>query len=102
NFSTELPGFNQTARTNTATLLYFLNGSIATASLPYWIDNYNDVKGGIWKDTTTEKDLIKTGNPDYGHQQRAQISNEWSIFAKDDFKIMKRLTLNLGLRWDEN
>jgi hypothetical protein len=111
NFSVELPGFvNGTGaagaplggRSNALNLTYMLNGSLATASTPFWIDNFNDVQKGFWQDTTTEKDLIHTGNPDYGHQQRSQISNEWSFFAKDDFKIAKRLTLNLGLRWDEN
>lgn len=102
NFATELPGFNLTARTNAVTLTYLLNGSLATASTPFWIDNYKDVQKGTWSDTTIAKDIIKTGNPDYGHQARTQISNEWSFFAKDDFKISKSVTLNLGLRWDEN
>jgi len=90
------------ARSNAINLTYLLNGSIATASTAFWIDTYSDVAAGVWKDTTTAKDIITTGNPDYGHQARTQISNEWSIFAKDDFKIAKRLTLNLGIRWDEN
>src|SRR5205085_9255202 len=27
-------------------------------------------------------------------------SQEIALFAKDDFKVTKRLTLNLGVRWD--
>jgi hypothetical protein len=97
------PGAAQTgARASAINLTYLLNGSLATASTAFWIDTYSDVAAGVWKDTTTAKDIITTGNPDYGHQARTQISNEWSIFAKDDFKIAKRLTLNLGIRWDEN
>jgi len=89
-------------RSNAINLTYLLNGSLATASTAFWLDAYDDVAKGVWKDTTTAKDIITTGNPDYGHQARTQISNEWSFFAKDDYKIHKRLTLNLGLRWDEN
>jgi hypothetical protein len=98
----ELAGFQTTARTNTGTLLYLLNGSIATAVTPYWIDSYSDVKNGIWRDTTTEKDIIPTAETIYGHQTRTQIANEWSFFIKDDFKVMPRLTLNLGVRYDYN
>jgi carboxypeptidase family protein/TonB-dependent receptor-like protein len=98
----ELTGFQTTARTNTGTLLYFLNGSLATASTGYWIDSYSDVKNQTWRDTTTEKDIIPTAETIYGHQTRTQISNEWSFFIKDDFKMMRRLTLNLGIRYDYN
>jgi hypothetical protein len=31
-----------------------------------------------------------------------QISNDWSFFIKDDFKVNRRLTLNLGVRYDYN
>ena len=31
---------------------------------------------------------------------RKQINQEWAVFVKDDYKITKRLTLNLGVRWE--
>lgn len=102
NFQTELPGFLQAARNSSANLLYLLYGSLATAATPYWIDGYNDVASGAWRDTTLVKDRIHTGEDQYGHQARTQISNEWSFFFKDDYKFTKRLTLNLGVRYDYN
>jgi hypothetical protein len=98
----ELTGFQTTARTNTGTLLYLLNGSLATATTPYWIDSYSDIQKGSWRDTTTEKDIIPTAETIYGHQTRTQVANEWSFFIKDDFKVARRLTLNLGVRYDYN
>ena len=98
----ELAGFQTPARTNTASLLYLLNGSLANATTPYWIDSYNDIKNGTWRDTTVEKDIIPTAETIYGHQTRTQVANEWSFFVKDDFKVMRRLTINLGVRYDYN
>src|SRR5262245_57655 len=96
NFATELPGFLQTARNNAVQLLYSLNGSIANATTNYWIDGFKDIQGGVWKDATLVKDIIPTAETIYGHQTRKQISNEWSFFFKDDYKLTPRLTLNLG------
>jgi hypothetical protein len=31
---------------------------------------------------------------------RKQINQEWAVFVKDDYKITRRLTLNLGVRWE--
>src|SRR5262249_24744082 len=47
NFASELPGFNQTARNNAASLLFFQNGSIASALTSFWIDNYGDISKGF-------------------------------------------------------
>src|SRR5262249_40220207 len=109
NFSSELPGFLQTARTNTASLLYFTSGSIVSGTCPaffttatctsYWIDGYDDVAGKQWQDVTTATNTVSSADP-YGHQNRSQVQNEWSFFFKDDFKILPRLTLNLGARYD--
>ncbi|HEX5000600.1 MAG TPA: TonB-dependent receptor [Terriglobia bacterium] len=109
NFAAELPGFLLTARQNTASLLYFMNGSIVAGNCPaffspatctsYWIDGYDDVAAGQWQNVTTATDTVSTADP-YGHQNRTQIQNEWSFFVKDDFKVAPRLTLNLGLRYD--
>jgi hypothetical protein len=96
NFSTELPGLLSTAvtggqamRTTATNLLYFLNGSVSTASQSYWITNSNNVTSGKWSDYSTTGDRL-----------RNQIEKEWAGFVKDDFKITRRLTLNLGVRWE--
>jgi len=109
NFQADLPGFllnrptvlgvaQPGARIDSVSISYFLTGSVGTASTPYWIDSGNDIANGTWHDATTNPPQIKNGDDVYGHQYRRQVSNEWTFFAKDDFKIAKRLTLNLGVR----
>jgi hypothetical protein len=101
-FTAELPNLIQTTRTNSVTLLNLLSGSVATANTGYWIEGYSDLATGQWKNTTRVKDVVPTADDVYGHQFRHQVSNEWSFFAKDDYKIHKYLTLNLGVRYDIN
>ncbi len=91
-----LPGLLNTAatgataaRTNVANLLYYLNGSVATVSQNYWITSSANQTKGYWDDVSTQ-----------GQRLRKQINQEWAVFAKDDYKITRRLTLNLGLRWE--
>src|SRR5262249_22652524 len=55
----------------------------------YWIDSYKDVKDGKWQRTLTSPEPF-----------REIIINEAAGFAKDDWKITRNLTLNLGLRWE--
>src|SRR5262249_45293603 len=90
-----LPGLVTTGSTTQASaenmaryLLYFLNGSIGSGNQLYWIDDANDIKNGKWEDYKT-----------LGRKNRDQVENEFSFFAKDDWKIAKSLTLNIGLRW---
>ena len=78
-----------TTKTNSANLLYFLNGSVNSANTLYWIDSAADVKNGTWQDISTEP-----------QRYRKQVANESDVFFKDDWKMSKRLTLNLGLRWE--
>jgi hypothetical protein len=88
-----LPGLITTANTGAQdqarSLLYFFNGSINQGSQLYWINDASDVQNGNWENyNTLEK------------KYRDQVTNEADIFVKDDWKISKSLTLNLGLRWE--
>jgi len=95
-FATQLPDFLSaapqgatSARAASANLLYFMNASIASASQLYWIDDATDVMNATWEDMATKQ-----------KKYRDQHSNEFSFFWKDDWKLTKNLTLNLGLRYD--
>lgn len=99
NAAAQLPGLLGTSRTNAGALLSTFYGAINAPTTGYWIDGQSDLKNGQWQDVTTTKDRFVSNDP-YGHQNRGQIQNEWSFFAKDDFKLNRRLTLNLGVRWD--
>jgi len=102
NFQAFLPGLNATSRTAAQNMIYLFYGSVANLTTQYWINNQDNITKGVWSDATTDKDNVATGDPNYGHQQRKQVQNQYSFFFKDDFKVMKRLTLNLGLRYDKN
>jgi Carboxypeptidase regulatory-like domain/TonB-dependent Receptor Plug Domain len=83
--------FRQTSRTDAANLAYILTDSIGSLNTPYWIDSQKNKDAGIpgWKDVTTEN-----------NRYRSTISHDLAFFVKDDFKVTKDLTVNLGLRYE--
>jgi hypothetical protein len=76
-------------RTNASQLLYTLTGNVENIVMNYWIDNFQDVEDQKWQSPMTQ-----------AHPVRTVVSNEWSGFAKDDWKVTRNLTLNLGVRWE--
>ena len=76
-------------RTNAVNMLYFMAGSISGVQSLYWIDEADDVATGNWESVVTQP-----------RKFRDTVENELSFFAKDDWKITRNLTLNVGLRWD--
>jgi hypothetical protein len=76
-------------RADVQSLLYFLNGSVSTANQFYYIKNFQNIADKRWEDYSTT-----------GIRMKKQVLKEWSAFVKDDYKITRRLTLNLGVRWE--
>jgi len=83
--------FPANARTVARDLEYMFTNSIGFISTPYWAENAADVAKGLagWQDTTTQD-----------NRHRETVSTDYAFFAKDDFKLNRRVTLNLGVRYE--
>src|SRR5262249_37639423 len=57
----------------------------------YWIESQADKDKGIagWQDITTRT-----------NRTRSTASTDYAFFAKDDYKLSKDVTLNLGVRYE--
>jgi hypothetical protein len=83
--------FPQTARTAAVNQAYLFTNSLGSINTPYWAENYAQVSAGKagWQDVTTQLERI-----------REIKSSDFAFFAKDDYKMTKNLTLNLGVRYE--
>jgi len=83
--------FRSTSRLLAANLAYLLTDSVGSLNTPYWIESQADKEAGIagWHDVTTR-----------GNRYRSMVSSDYAFFAKDDYKLTKNITLNLGLRYE--
>jgi hypothetical protein len=89
--STNMPGLQGTATTGNnlamRSLLNLLSGSLSRVTQLYWIGSAQRLD--TWDDWRVSQ--LRT---------RELNQNEMSIFLKDDWKVHRDLTLNLGVRWD--
>jgi hypothetical protein len=89
--TTNMPGLAGTTTTGNnqrmRNLLSFLAGSLGTVSQFYFVQDSNRLD---------QFEDYKT----FPQRVRDTRQNEGSVFVKDDWKILKSLTLNLGVRWE--
>jgi hypothetical protein len=72
-------------------MAYLLTDSVGSLNTPYWIQSQENANAGIagWQDITTQN-----------NRYRSTFSTDYAFFAKDDYKVRKDLTLNLGVRYE--
>jgi hypothetical protein len=84
---TTFPNLVANNQTVANSLLYFLSGSVGNAQQVYFLQNPNDLTK--WENyLTVPRKIIDTRQ------------NEFSMFFKDDWKVLPSLTLNLGVRYE--
>jgi hypothetical protein len=82
-----MSGLLNTNAGNARSIANYLAGSLSDITNLYFITDPNDLSR--WSDYRTTP-FITT----------KLVQREFSAFAKDDYKITRNLTLNLGVRWD--
>jgi hypothetical protein len=81
--------FTAGTRDRARDLAYLFTDSVGSGQSYSWIESHNDVATGTWQDITTRENRF-----------REMVSAEYAFFVKDDFKLNRSLTLNLGVRYE--
>jgi len=84
--STNFAGLNANDVTTAQDLLANLAGTVASITQQYWINTPADKD---WSDYTKNVFFY-----------REHHANQWSSFFKDNWKVTRNLTVNLGMRFD--
>jgi len=84
--STNFAGLNASDVTTAQDLLANLAGSVASITQQYWINTPTDTN---WSDYTKNVFFY-----------REHHANQWAAFFKDNWKVTRNLTVNLGIRYD--
>jgi Carboxypeptidase regulatory-like domain len=84
--STNFAGLNASDVVTAQDLLANLSGTVASISQQYWINTPTDTN---WSDYTKNVFFY-----------REHHANQWSGFFKDNWKVTRSLTVNLGVRYD--
>ena len=94
---TSVAGLASADQTGAQNLLINLSGSLAEVRQSFFLNSSSDLAFQSWSEMTKAKDSpdgFPPGKIRNNHQR------EMSSFFKDDWKVTRSLTLNLGVRWD--